>query len=163
MIVYAHEGEDHSEPSSPPVVQTQERQLIQEASSPSFEVVLKHEELHTQLPNKLLILISDYGTNQAIDKAKVDLTIEEQNQTAKSISPGVYEASIRFQQPIETTVVINIETEKRSDLLVVEGLQVKPYQPKVQSSFIPWWYSLPLLMLLLIVLAYFRFFKRRVL
>jgi multidrug efflux pump subunit AcrA (membrane-fusion protein) len=101
--------------------------LTREAISPSFEVLLKATTLESGKKNPFQVFVSDYATNQPVDKARVELEFDNHPKiVTQSVAPGIYQGFIRFEKPGDYSAIISILKGNQSDLLTLDSIPVQP-------------------------------------
>ena len=128
-FVQAHEGEQHAEePTAVAVPQTGEGLESEGAETETFELVIKHSPLDIGKPQKMTLFLNDFGSNEPVSNAKINIQIQGANspdvEATPTKSPGVYEAQISFPSKGETTLSFNVKTSDFDDTLIINNIHV---------------------------------------
>ena len=108
--VWSHEGHDHGAPEP---VNADPNLVVRSASNDDYEVVLKYRSVRGQKSAAVRVYVSDFATNTPLDQARVALRTTAPRQvtvTASSVSPGVYEAMLPYEQAGRYTLILAIGT-----------------------------------------------------
>lgn len=122
----AHGGEDHGEEKerSKP---TGKSWFTVNSVSKNFEVVLRYEPLEAGEHTEMKLFLSDYETNTAIDKAKIEITCLEDADLKFDVhqhEPGTYHVEATFPENKAYSLVANITGFGKADLMILESVEV---------------------------------------
>ena len=126
FLSYSHGGEDHGdEKKAAPALLTSYFTSV--ANSEKYELLLKYEPLKGGEEATLRLYISDFKTNQAIDDAKLEVSLAEdaqQNYTVQHLESGIYELKGKFPADKSYSLHVNINSALGPDLMVLENIEV---------------------------------------
>ena len=106
--VWSHEGHDHAAPEP---VTSDPHLVVRSASNADYEVVLKYRGERGQRSTTARVYLSDFATNAPVSNARVSLRATAPRQvtaSAAAVSPGVYEATLPFEQAGKYTLILGI-------------------------------------------------------
>ena len=138
LQVFAHDGEDHSEPAKQ-TVSTETKIITQVVRAGHFEITLKHAALEPDTKTAAQVFVTNYETNAAIENAKVNLIVERDGNTEAMVEakptemPGML--SVELPPMPEGAVKFNVqitaggESEKASF-----GVIAVAYQETAETS-----------------------------
>ena len=123
--LFAHGGEDHGEKKE----QTRPGKgyFTINSTSDLFELVLRYEPITVGKPAVMKLFVSDFWSNKAIDKAKIEITsLDDSNLkfVTEQMEPGVYSIESTFQENKSYSLVANISAGEKADLMTLEGIEV---------------------------------------
>lgn len=104
----SHEGHDHAAPEP---VTSDPHLIVRSASNEDYEVVLKYRSERGRRSTTARVYLSDFATNAPVGNARVSLRTTAPRQVTASvaaISPGVYEATLPFEQAGKYTLILGI-------------------------------------------------------
>lgn len=142
---FSHGEDDHS--TTTKSVSAASDYFKTEVISDKYELLLKYKPLKIGEPSELIFFLSDYTTNQPIDKAEIKVTCNEN--PAIKISPklseaGIYIATAAFPEIAKYSFNVKINSEKGPDFLVLKGIEAGKSLPnselKAEASLFanPW-------------------------
>jgi len=122
----AHEGHDHKEEKKE-TQQTGKSWFTVNSVSENFELVLRYDPITSNEMTEMKLFISDFETNVPIDSAKITITcMDDENLkfTVKQAEPGIYIIEGIFPENNDYSLVANIITPSKADLMILEGIAV---------------------------------------
>lgn len=161
----AHEGEKHAEPEVSAVPIPGEGLETEQATSDTFELVVKHPSLQPNKSEKITLYLNDFGSNEPISEASITMQVQEVKETITATHtsvPGIYEAMLSFPMKGETVLSVNIKTKEFEDTLVVNGIKIGMTGADRNMrfwKFVHW--GLVIVTIIFIVVGGFYFWKRR--
>jgi multidrug efflux pump subunit AcrA (membrane-fusion protein) len=105
---WSHEGHDHGAPEP---VTSDPSLVVRSASNDDYEVVLKYRTGRGQKSTTARVYLSGFATNAPVEQSRVTLLTTTPHQvtaTAAAVSPGVYEASLPYEQAGQYTLILAI-------------------------------------------------------
>lgn len=122
-VLYAHEGEPHTQPEIAALPLPGEGMETESATSETFEIVLKHPpiELGQELP--LTIYLSDYETSEPVIATAISAKVSGAENLDLRISStpvtGVYKTVANFNKRGIYKINFSVESEEYEDMLVL--------------------------------------------
>ncbi|MFZ5552876.1 MAG: efflux RND transporter periplasmic adaptor subunit [Bacteroidota bacterium] len=123
-ISYAHEG--HGDENKKKNSETAAEQLVSEASSDKYELLVKYDELAPGEESEFLLFVSNYITNQPIDSINISIICREnKSQTfqVERADPGIYRVKTIFPEKSNYSLLIQIDGGTGSDLILLENIK----------------------------------------
>jgi hypothetical protein len=124
----AHGGEDHSQPApaAASAPSAEANLLATSGATEQFELLLKYAPPETGKDAPVRLFLADYATNRAIDSATFTLAFKPDGVTLVQkpvmLSPGIYEAVVRFPRDTIYMLVATVTAGKRTDFLEVRNI-----------------------------------------
>jgi hypothetical protein len=124
----AHGGEDHSEPApaAASAPSADASLLTTSGATEQFELLLKYAPPEIDKDARVRLFLADYATNRAIDSAAFTLSFKPGGVTLVQkpvmLSPGIYEAVVRFPRDTMYTLVATVTDGQRTDFLEVRNI-----------------------------------------
>ena len=115
LQVFAHGGEDHSEPAKQ-TVSAGTKIITQVVRAGHFEITLKHAALEPDTKTAAQVFVTNYETNAAIENAKVNLIVERDGNTEATVEakptemPGML--SLELPPMPEGSVKFNVQIKR---------------------------------------------------
>lgn len=124
----AHGDEDHGGPAPAPVPVSADHSATESASSETFELVVKHPPLSPGKEQTLRLFLSDFATNQPIEKAHIEFRAKGAGQAQTAVTEsavhGIYEGKISFPVKGEYQATIRVVSGDLEDTLIIDGISV---------------------------------------
>ncbi len=139
----SHEGHDHAAPEP---VSSDPNLVVRSASNEDYEVVLKYRSVAGERSTTARIYLSDFATDAPIERAGIGLRTTAPRQVAASgqaVSPGVYEATLPYEQPGRYTLILTLGTTPVvefafPDLPMGENLAPEPVSARTPRGLPGW-------------------------
>lgn len=126
-LAWSHGDEDHGGPAPAPVPMS-ENSATESASSETFELVIKHPHLSPGKEETLKLFLSDFGTNQPVEKAQIEFTAKGAGEAKATVTEsevhGIYEGKISFPVKGEYQATIRVRSGELEDTLIIDGISV---------------------------------------
>jgi len=126
--LFAGGGDDHSHGDKPAATTHADAPYFSsEASSDKYEALIRYEPIHEKEEVILILFLSDYRSNKAIDKAQIKVSSPEDASmqfTVKQNSEGSYEIRCVFKEKKKYSLVLDINSDRGADLLLVQNIDV---------------------------------------
>ncbi len=128
-LAHAHEGEDHGAPKPAATSPGADGRRTAFGQTGEFELLLKFAPPGAGQDASILVFLSDYATNQPIERAAIELEFAASPavkvKAEPAGSPGTYHAVARL--PAGTySVVATIDAGDRADLVEIKGVDLGP-------------------------------------
>lgn len=123
--LFAHGGEDHGEKKE--AKNTGKAYFTVYSVSDAFQVVLRYTPLKANEKATMKLFISDAGTNAPVQNAKVEIiSLDDASLKfeVKIIEAGIYSVEGSFPADSSYTLVANIATNNKADLMTLEKIKV---------------------------------------
>ncbi len=137
---WAHEGESHAAPEISAIAAPGSDLVGIGQTTDIFELVLKYAPGSPGDEAVITAFLSDAATNAPIGSARITADISEAGLTMQFVpteTPGVYRDTIRLPEAGTYTVVADLASGDRADLMVLEGFRVGDSAPS--SAGWPGW------------------------
>jgi len=126
VLAMAHGGEDHGDGAklASPMASTY---FTSVANSEKYELLLKYEPIKGGEDAIMLLYVSDFNTNKAIDNAKLEISAAEDDKlkfTVTHLEAGIYELKGKFPANKAYSLTISINSSNGPDLMVLENIEV---------------------------------------
>ena len=111
----SHEGHDHAAPEP---VTSDAHLIVRSASNEHYEAVLKYRSERGHRSTTARVYLSDFATNAPVSNARVSLRTTAPRQvtaSAAAVSPGVYEATLPFEQAGKYTLILGIASSPAAE------------------------------------------------
>lgn len=127
-LAWTHGDEDHGGPAPAPVPMSAEDSATESASSETFELVIKHTLLSPGKEETLKLFLSDFATNQPVEKAQIELTAKGAGEAKAAVTEseihGIYEGKISFPLKGEYQATIHVRSGELEDTIIIDGISV---------------------------------------
>lgn len=120
------------------------------ASSDEFELVLRYKQVEAGKSTGLTVFLSDFETNSAIDTAEITVTSSEDSSikfTVSKTEKGQYDIDGTFPKNQNYSLVFNIKSGSKSDLMLITPIEVGKKLPllnigksETSTSDFKWWW-----------------------
>lgn len=145
VVALAH-GDERQEKSQ---VTTKDYFTIN-ASSDEFELVLRYKQIESGKSTGLTVFLSDFETNSAIDFADITVTSSDDSSikfTVSKTEKGQYDIDGTFPKNQSYSLVFNIKSGNKSDLILITPIEVGKKLPllnveksETSKSDLKWWW-----------------------
>jgi cobalt-zinc-cadmium efflux system membrane fusion protein len=138
----AHEGHDHGNKKKKAPVQSKNWFTVNSVTK-THEVVLRYFPVKPNVPTKMKLFLSDFGTNTPIDSADLTITCIEDNSVSIKgyyLEPGVYELHTTFPEKKAYSLSLIITANDRKWIIpplesIEVGRQLKQPEQKIEAGF----------------------------
>lgn len=124
LQIFAHDGEDHSEPAKK-TVSAGTKTITQVVRAGHFEITLKHAALEPDTKTAAQVFVTNYETNAATENAKVNLIVERDGNTEATVEA----------QPTEMPGMLSLELPPMPEGAVKFNVQITAGGESEKASF----------------------------
>ncbi len=130
--VWAHEGESHVVPEISAIPAPGSGLIGIGQTTETFELMLKYAPGNPGDEVVIIAFLSDAGTNAPIESARITGDVSDAGLTIQFVrteTPGVYRDTIRLPDAGTYSVIVDLASEGRVDLMVINGFRVGDSAP----------------------------------
>lgn len=136
VLAIAHGGDDHGAQAkaATPMGSTY---FTSVANSKKYELLLKYEPIKAGQESVMRLYVSDFTSNSAIDDAKVEISVADDDQlkfTVSHLENGVYELKGKFPANKAYSLNISINSSNGPDLMVLGQVEVGKVFPVAEVA-----------------------------
>lgn len=120
------------------------------ANSDVFELVLRYKHIEAGKATGLMVFLSDFETNSAIDSAEISVSSSDDPNLKFAVSrtdKGLYDVDASFPEKKKYSLIFTIKAGDKNDLILISPVEVGKELPAVhnenevvQNSSLQWWW-----------------------